>query len=72
MRIIAVLLLLLSAFAGQGQSLRELYGEGKAAYDSGDYQLALQKFTEFDKVRSNYPPVNAYLAMLYARTEALT
>lgn len=69
MRIYAILVLLFFSLNGSAQSLRELYGQGKTAYDSGDYQMSLQKFVEFDQIRANYPPVNAYLAMLYARTE---
>jgi len=54
----------------EAQNLDSLYSGGKAAYDSGMYEESIAFFNQFEKVRTNYPPVVMYLAMLYSRTGA--
>ncbi|MCA6073976.1 hypothetical protein [Fulvivirga sedimenti] len=58
------LTLCLTSFA---QDLQSLFQQGRAQYDSAQYDKALISFREFEKIRDNYPPVNAYLAAVYGR-----
>lgn len=53
-----------SALAQKG--LNEHYNEGVKAYESGDYQLFLDKMETVDKMRPNYPIVVYKLASAYA------
>ncbi len=62
-----ILFLLILCHNTHAQDLQSLFTEGRAQYDSGMYENALASFQAFENIRDNYPPVNAYLAAVYAR-----
>lgn len=60
--------LLLLAFAGNTQSLRDLYQAGLKAYDEKNYELFLHKMLQIDSMRPNYPAVVYNIAGGYSLT----
>ncbi|WP_420318360.1 TPR end-of-group domain-containing protein [Ekhidna sp.] len=68
MKNIIYILIILSPFMGSSQSLRELYQEGAAAYETKDFELFKKRMYSIDSMRPNYPAVVYNLAAGYALT----
>ena len=53
--------------SSHAQKLDSLLSGGRSAYESGNYEQAARYFHAFEAIRTNYPPVNMYLAAVSSR-----